>query len=93
MVWCWQARAVPVPLHGFEVLQLKSSTSASAETFLRCSLCFKFSSGDMGMEPTPALGSGSWMGGCVGWMGRNMGAYSHAHGDGRACGWKSLLRG
>lgn len=40
--------------------------------------CSMFGSGDVVMGTAPA--SGGWLVGCAGCMGRNVGAYSHAHG-------------
>lgn len=68
----------PVLHHGFKVLQLQSSRSASAETFLRSSLCSRFSNGMWGQGQLQhwegADVPSGWQVGCVGFIGRNRGA-------------------
>ena len=71
------------PRHGFDVLQLQSSTSASAETFLRSSFCPRFNSGDAGTGTAPALGRGS-----RGWLaGRMHRMHGEEHGCLQPCTW------
>lgn len=83
----WQAGVVlvPVPHHSFEVLQLQSSTLASAETFLRSSAAGS-AAGTRGWGQTQhweEAGRGCWLVRRVGCIGRNGGTYSHAHGGSR----------
>lgn len=60
---CWDSSGHmqrPHVPHGFEVLQLQSSTSASAEIFLRSSFCSRFRGRDVGMGTAPAQRDG-WL--------------------------------